>query len=104
MATPCANTIEIWLLRLGHYLLHRPLPVAADWAWFVDLTMTIGSQKVLVIAGWGQWGSAPTPKNFAFSKFSGSLIRISSVSHPWLGICICGLRKRCRAPVTDAPN
>lgn len=51
MATPCANTIEIWLLRLGHYLLHGPLPVADDWAWFVDLTMTIGSQKVLVIAG-----------------------------------------------------
>lgn len=51
VATPCANTIEIWLLRLGHYLLHGPLPVAEDWAWFVDLTMTIGSQKVLVIAG-----------------------------------------------------
>lgn len=50
-ATPCANTIEIWLLRLGHYQLHGPLPVAEDWAWFVDLTMTIGSQKVLVIAG-----------------------------------------------------
>lgn len=51
LATPCANTIENWLLRLGHYQLHGPFPVAEDWAWFVDLTMTIGSQKVLVVAG-----------------------------------------------------
>jgi hypothetical protein len=48
---PCANTIHSWILRLGHYFLHRPLPSCADWAWFIDLTMTIGTRKVLVIAG-----------------------------------------------------
>jgi hypothetical protein len=51
LATPCANTVELWLLRLGHYLLHCPLPVGDDWVLVADLTMTIGSQKVLVIAG-----------------------------------------------------
>ena len=50
-ATPCADTIQMWLLRLGCSLLHSPLPIAEDWAFLVDLTMTVGSRKVLVIAG-----------------------------------------------------
>ena len=49
--TPCANTIETWLLRLGHYQLHSPLPGATDWVWLIDLTLTVGPHKVLVIAG-----------------------------------------------------
>ena len=48
---PCANTIHSWVLRWGHYQLHRPLPQGEDWAWFIDLTLTIGPHKVLVIAG-----------------------------------------------------
>lgn len=48
---PCANTIHSWILRLGYYVLHRRLPACADWVWFVDLTLTIGTRKVLVIVG-----------------------------------------------------
>lgn len=51
LPTPCANTIETWLLRLGYYRLHGPLPAASDWAWLIDTTFVIGSHKVLVIAG-----------------------------------------------------
>ncbi len=48
---PCANTIQSWVLRLGHYQLHRPLPAGADWAWLVDETLTIGPHKILAIVG-----------------------------------------------------
>jgi hypothetical protein len=51
LVTPCANTIHSWVLRLGYYQLHRPLPKGEDWAWFIDLTLTIGTHKVLVVAG-----------------------------------------------------
>ena len=47
---PCANTITLWVLRSSYGQLHRPLPTG-DWAWFGDVTMTIGSSKVLVVAG-----------------------------------------------------
>jgi hypothetical protein len=51
MVMPCANTIHSWILRLGHDQLHRPLPQGEDWAWFIDLTLTIGPRKVLAIVG-----------------------------------------------------
>jgi hypothetical protein len=50
---PCAETVRLWLLRLGLYLLRRPLPVAAGsaWAFLVDLTIQLGPHKCLVILG-----------------------------------------------------
>jgi hypothetical protein len=51
MRTPCANTIQGWLLRISYGQLHSSLPAADAWAWFADLTMTIGTSKVLLIVG-----------------------------------------------------
>jgi hypothetical protein len=48
---PCANAIHSWILRLGHYQLHRSLPPSGDWVWFIDQTLTIGLRKVLAIVG-----------------------------------------------------
>jgi hypothetical protein len=67
LRTPCANTIQSWVLRMGHFQLHRPLPPGADWAWLIDETLTIGPHKILAIVGcrlrdmpWGQRSLATT--------------------------------------------
>ena len=48
---PCAETIRLWLLRVGLFLLRRPLPRCSDWVFLVDLTIQLGEHKCLVILG-----------------------------------------------------
>lgn len=48
---PCAETIRLWLLRVGLYLLRRPVPRCSDWVFLVDLTIQLGTHKCLVILG-----------------------------------------------------
>ena len=48
---PCAETIRLWLLRVGLFLLRRPLPLCSDWVFLVDLTIQLGTHKCLVILG-----------------------------------------------------
>jgi hypothetical protein len=48
---PCAETIRQWLLRVGLFLLRRPLPRCSDWVFLVDLTIQLGEPKCLVILG-----------------------------------------------------
>ena len=48
---PCAETIRLWLLRVGLFLLRRPLPRCLDWVFLVDLTIQLGTHKCLVILG-----------------------------------------------------
>jgi hypothetical protein len=48
---PCAETIRLWLLRVGLYLLRRPLPKYNDWVYLLDLTIQLGKHKCLVILG-----------------------------------------------------
>jgi len=48
---PCAETIRLWLLRVGLLLLRRPLPRCLDWVFLVDLTIQLGTHKCLVILG-----------------------------------------------------
>jgi hypothetical protein len=48
---PCAETIRLWLLRVGLFLLRRPLPQHADWVYLLDLTIQLGQHKCLVILG-----------------------------------------------------
>ena len=50
-AVPSFSTIRMWLLRLGHYNLMRPLDKTKSWLWLVDHTIQIGAQKILVILG-----------------------------------------------------
>jgi hypothetical protein len=50
-AGPCAETIRLWLLRVGLFLLRRPLPRWSDWVFLVDLTIQLGTYKCLVILG-----------------------------------------------------
>jgi hypothetical protein len=49
--SPCAETIRLWLLRVGLYLLQRPVPLCSAWALLVDLTIQLGQHKCLVILG-----------------------------------------------------
>jgi hypothetical protein len=48
---PCAETIRLWLLRVGLFLLHRPLPRCTDWVYLLDLTIQLGRHKCLVVLG-----------------------------------------------------
>jgi hypothetical protein len=48
---PCAETIRLWLLRVGLFLLQRPLPRCSDWVFLADLTIQLGEHKCLVILG-----------------------------------------------------
>jgi hypothetical protein len=48
---PCAETIRLWLLRVGLFLLRRPLPLYTDWVYLLDLTIQLGQHKCLVILG-----------------------------------------------------
>ncbi|OWK39808.1 hypothetical protein [Fimbriiglobus ruber] len=48
---PCATTVRSWVLRLGYAQLTRPLSHDHRWAWLVDHTIQIGSQKLLAIVG-----------------------------------------------------
>jgi hypothetical protein len=50
-AGPCAETIRLWLLRVGLFLLRRSPPRYSDWVFLVDLTIQLGEHKVLVILG-----------------------------------------------------
>jgi hypothetical protein len=48
---PHATTVRWWLLRLGHYKLHRPKEIADDWVWIADHSNQFGQEKCLVILG-----------------------------------------------------
>jgi hypothetical protein len=48
---PDWTTGRLWLMRVGYYKLTRPKERADDWAWFIDHSCQIGSQKCLVILG-----------------------------------------------------
>lgn len=48
---PCPQTVRTWLLRVGLYLLRRPLPQRSDWVWIVDHTIRLGQHKCLLILG-----------------------------------------------------
>lgn len=50
-AGPCAETIRLWLLRVGLFLLRRPMPRCSDWVFLLDLTIQLGQHKCLVILG-----------------------------------------------------
>jgi hypothetical protein len=48
---PCANTVQLWLLRLGLHELQRPKERADDWILLIDHTLQLGSWKCLLIVG-----------------------------------------------------
>jgi hypothetical protein len=50
-ASPHATTVRWWLLRLGHYQLHREKERAEDWVWFIDHSNQIGKEKFLAVLG-----------------------------------------------------
>jgi len=51
LKVPRWQTGRLWILRLGYYELNRPKEKAKDWAWIVDHSVQIGTQKTLVILG-----------------------------------------------------
>ena len=49
--TPAISTVRSWLFRLGLCVLQQPVPRRDDWIVIVDLTVELGTAKVLVIVG-----------------------------------------------------
>lgn len=49
VGTPCHETLRRWLLRIGLYVLHRPVEPAADWVWIVDHNAPVGPEKCLLV-------------------------------------------------------
>jgi hypothetical protein len=48
---PCPQTVRLWLLRVGLYLLRRALPRRSDWVFILDHTIRLGQRKCLLILG-----------------------------------------------------
>jgi hypothetical protein len=48
---PCPQTVRSWLLRLGLFVLQRFVRARPDWAFILDHTIQIGTQKCLLILG-----------------------------------------------------
>lgn len=48
---PDWTTGRMWLQRIGHAKLTRPLAQGDDWVWFIDHSVQIGQEKCLVILG-----------------------------------------------------
>ena len=46
---PHWTTVRLWLLRLGHYKLHRPKEKVSDCVWIADHSIQIGKEKSFVI-------------------------------------------------------
>jgi hypothetical protein len=47
VGTPSHETLRRWLLRIGLYVLRRPLESAADWVWIVDHNSPVGPKTGL---------------------------------------------------------
>jgi hypothetical protein len=62
---PHFTTVRTWLLRLGHYNLHRPKEHADDWVWIIDHSNQIGQEKCLLILGVRASQLPPPGKDFA---------------------------------------
>ena len=45
------TTVRCWLMRLGLYVLLRPLEQADDWAYLIDHTVQIGTVKCFAVVG-----------------------------------------------------
>ena len=48
---PCAETVRLWLLRVGLFLLRQDAPPCSDWVLLLDLTIQLGPHKCLVVLG-----------------------------------------------------
>jgi hypothetical protein len=51
LALPCPQTVRLWLLRVGLYLLRRVLRRRSDWVFILDHTIRLGQRKCLLILG-----------------------------------------------------
>src|SRR5260221_568759 len=49
VGTPSHETLRRWLLRIGLYVLRRPLESAKDWIWIVDHSSPVGPEKCLLV-------------------------------------------------------
>jgi len=50
-AMPAVSTVRSWLFRIGLGVLQQPVPRRDDWIVIVDLTVELGTAKVLVVVG-----------------------------------------------------
>lgn len=51
VTAPSHETIRLWLLRVGLYVLNRPVEPADDWIWITDHSAPVGPDKCFLVLG-----------------------------------------------------
>ncbi|MCP4399562.1 MAG: hypothetical protein GY801_19955 [bacterium] len=51
LQTAAPNTIQLWVEKLGYYLLTRPKEPADDWITFLAHTIRLSPKKLCVVMG-----------------------------------------------------
>jgi hypothetical protein len=85
------DTVRHWLLRLGYYVLHRPIPPRDDWVIFLDHTMVLGSSRCLLVLGTSlrQWQA--NPGALAHSQMEVLMVEVVTTSN---GAVVCDQLRR----------
>jgi hypothetical protein len=79
IGTPSHETLRRWLLRIGLYVLRRPLEAAADWVWIVDHSAPVGPEKCLVVIAVRQ--SVVRAKNWALTHQDFRVLHLDVMSN-----------------------
>jgi hypothetical protein len=68
-----------WLLRIGLYVLRRPLEAAKDWVWIVDHSSPVGPEKCLLVVAVRQ--SVVRAKNWALTHQDMRVLHLDVMSN-----------------------
>lgn len=76
---PSHETLRRWLLRVGLYVLNRPVEPADDWIWIIDHSAPVGPNKCLVVLGARR--SALQAKNWTLGHHDVQVLHLEVVPH-----------------------
>jgi hypothetical protein len=76
---PCHETLRRWLLRIGLYILQRPVERVADRVWIVDHSAPVGPEKCLLILGVRQ--AVVRAKKWALTHQDVQVLQLGVMSH-----------------------
>jgi hypothetical protein len=85
------DTVRNWLLRLGYYLLHRPIERRDDWVIFIDHTMVLGSSRCLLVLGTSLRCWQANPGALAHSQMQVLMVEVVTTSN---GAVVCDQLRR----------
>jgi hypothetical protein len=79
VGVPSHETLRRWLLRIGLYVLRRPIEPAADLVWIIDHSAPLGPEKCLLVLAVRQ--SAVRAKNWALTHQDVQVLHLDVMSH-----------------------